>query len=51
MGSDVGFINSDFSLRDVEGAFRAVGTTIGAVHVAKFRVLTRLRQELGELLD
>ncbi|MCI0683809.1 MAG: sigma-70 family RNA polymerase sigma factor [Gemmataceae bacterium] len=29
----------------------AQGTTVGAVHAAKFRVLTRLRQELGELLD
>src|SRR5262245_51291833 len=29
----------------------AQGTTVGAVHAAKFRVLTRLRQELAGLLD
>ncbi|MCI0683815.1 MAG: sigma-70 family RNA polymerase sigma factor [Gemmataceae bacterium] len=30
---------------------QAQGTTPGAVHAAKFRVLTRLRQELAGLLD
>jgi RNA polymerase sigma-70 factor, ECF subfamily len=30
---------------------RELGTTVGAVHAARFRVLTRLRQELGGLLD
>jgi RNA polymerase sigma-70 factor (ECF subfamily) len=29
----------------------AQGTTVGAVHAAKFRVLSRLRQELAGLLD
>jgi RNA polymerase sigma-70 factor (ECF subfamily) len=29
----------------------AQGTTVGAVHAAKFRVLTRLRQELAGMMD